>query len=73
MPLCLLLTTNYQLPTIMKTFTGKTAFDLTTLLRLAIEFVIGQLTSKESFFNRVLLDRLRKLFEDDDPAPNKTK
>ncbi|MDD7559019.1 MAG: hypothetical protein SOW44_05515 [Porphyromonas sp.] len=57
----------------MKTFTGKTAFDLTTLLRLAIEFVIGQLTSKESFFNRVLLDRLRKLFEDDDPAPNKTK
>ncbi len=57
----------------MKTFTGKTAFDLTTLLRLVLEFVLGQLMRKESFFNRVLLDRLRKLFEEDDPAPKETK
>ena len=58
----------------MKPFTtGKTALDLDTLLKLVLEFVLRQLVDKESFFNRVLLDRLRTIFEEDDPAPEETK
>ena len=53
--------------------TGKTALDLDTLLKLVLEFVLRQLVDKESFFNRVLLDRLRTIFEEDDPAPEETK
>ena len=49
----------------------KPAFTFDTLVRMILEFVIAQLLNKESFFNRVLLDRLRDLFDrEDDPAPS---
>ena len=54
-------------------FTGKhTAFDLTALLKMVLDFLLGQLLNKESFFRRVLLERLKELFhEEADEEPKK--
>ena len=49
----------------------KPAFTFDALVRMLLEFVLAQILNKESYFHRVLLDRLRDLFDrDGDPAPS---
>ena len=42
------------------------ATKLKALLTLLLDFVISQILDKESFFNRILLERLRRLFGADE-------
>lgn len=48
----------------------KKGLSIEAILKVVLGFVLKQLLTKDSFFNRVIVPRLRKRFGGDDPGSN---